>query len=249
MAITPAVFRVINYGGERSDSMRGGMAVEHFAVVGLGADEFEAAYNLGLPKKGTLHVNANLSFVGTVQSVKQVAELSPTLWIARVVYSQNGTFNFSSLIGSSLETGDEEIEMPVMIPAGSAGWVTYPRPFIRGTFTKVVTSRLDIPMQPAANLIALNKNKVYLFGGVEYQLQGARMVEDIGNNRRIDTYFSHRHLIRGFPAGYWYGGANRSVAIPTLQPNAIYKPVEQLGEVFTIDALDAYGPGANLPWL
>lgn len=260
MAITPAVFRVINYGGERSDSMRGGTAVEHFAVVGLGADEFEAAYGIGLPKKGALHVNANLSFVGSVQSVKQVAELGPALWIARVTYSQNGTFYFATRLSARTRFEIETMDLPILTEiSGNTNEqqfvVREPRITVqRHAFFVSFTNITGMSARSIRNFLASNvKKTVFLdnytdpfIGSIRYQLVGANLVEDAGQNKRIDTFFIHRTGLPEYPVQTF---SNQSVTIPKLPPNAEYDVDVLAGEITVTDPLEVYGEAATIPWL
>ena len=253
MAITPEVWRIINYGGHRTDSTGGGSAVEHYAVVGIGPNEWAAAQSLGLPKKGNAHQHPEfVGLVGVVQEVSQIHELAPLLWIARVIYSVGGTFNFGTRINSSTQTFREKTQIPIIstISGGSLDPVFVeraPRLFIeRFGLRKVDTRRTGISPDIIGLRAAENIGKIYQFQGIRYQLENVWSATDASNVTRVQTTFIHRAPFVEFPLGRF---AAQDIPIPALPQNAEYDWDVPGGIVGVTDPETTYGNGGFLPWM
>lgn len=249
MSLDPAVFRVTDYGGEVTQSTLGGSAVEYYCVQGLGPEEFSAAHALGLPNRGDTHVVPELSFVGPVISVTRVREFPPSSWLARVVYSSSGSFNFSNRLGASLSILRETVTIPILSSVGSgAGWIMR-APYMtipRYGFNKTISVKTGLSQDDIGTAFAQNVNKIYILDGINYQLADIRIMTDAGNNSRVDTYFTHRAPIRDFPIGFF---AQQDAVIPELTDNSDYDVDVLDGVVYVRDPVLIRGNGDVLPWL
>jgi len=250
----PAVFRVTDYGGEITRSSDGGSAIEYYAVLGLGPEEIDAAHDHGLPKVGGPHLNASLSFVGTVQSVQRVQEMPPSSWIARVRYSVGGTFYFGTRINSQGELVEYPLEVPVLKalnspvdPSDTVFAERMPKTVIpRHGLVKVETRKTGVHVDVIARIAAQNVGRIYIFNEIEYQFIGVKYMTDVNNVTRAETRFLHRRGIRAFPVAWW---AEQSVPIPALPPNGDYDVNVGSGWVDVTNPTNLNAQGAFLPWL
>jgi hypothetical protein len=247
MAEYPEVFRVTDYGGGASDSTAGGSGIEYYAVRGLGPNEFESTHALGLPRIGEFHPDERLNFMGTVQSVDRVAEMPPTLWIARVRYNVGGTFNFGTSLGSRLSSSYEMIRVPVLtFVSGTGGYVwatpgTFER---RQRFTRIESTRSTISLSTFQKHVAANLGKAYDIDGEIYLFEGAGSARDVGGNVRIDTMFGVSGRIEPSPVGTY---EMQSVGIPGLLPHQTWTANTETGVIRSVFPRVDYGE--PLPWL
>lgn len=258
-SITPEVFRVTNYGGYLSFAASGGEGVEYYAVVGIGPDEFDKATTLGLPKEGNPHVNPDLTRLGTVQRVSRVKECPPLLWIARVDYSQGGTFNFSTRLGSRLDMMEpEELSVPMFSRIGPNAYGSADRlgwnVIERFRYRRVESRQTTVPLGTVQRILSENIGKCYAFDDIAYRLAGAGAAYDAGNNGRIDTVFETNGTVSGIPLTGPGSVPGVDIAVPQLRP--LFKYAVTWGgdnglvpSVSTLDPEQIYGIGGELPWL
>lgn len=249
----PVVYRVTDYGGEVSRTVKGGYAVEFYAVIGLSRHEFGRAYTLGLPKVGQLNVLSELSFVGSVQSVTCVLEKNPTSWIAKVVYTQSGIFNFTTTIGSEGASIWEDFKLPVISSRGDQQTRVYfevlPKTMIKRSGLVInITKRTGEDPAQINRITAINNGRIFLIDNVQYQLMSVQHYTNQNNETRVETRFVTRAALRGFPHGYW---AFDSLEIPPLGPNADYAVDVTTGTIVASDPVAVYGEGRlqDLLWL
>lgn len=220
----PTAYRIIDYGGEVGTTTKGGYCVEYWAVVGLARNEWEAARSLGLPKVGDDHYNPELAaFVGTVQSVTCVQEMAPTSWIAKVIYTQGGTFNFTSRIGSEGRNSTEDYVIPIIrsavTPQGDPFYFV-PKPdktIKRATSYAVYTHRTGESPTYINRVTAKELFKVFNIDDLFWQLLGVKHYTNANGETRVETTFSYRAPIQ--PDNELYQSA---VPIPALPANADY---------------------------
>ena len=246
-------FRATNLGGGPKFSAAGGSCVEYWIIKEIPPNDIDAAQvNLGLPKVGDNHYDPVLSGrVGTVQSVERVAEYGPLQWVAMVRWSQGGTFNFSTNIGSRLSNlSPERTEIPVQQQvAGTGRYVSLePGFFWRYRFRRTESRQVSAATYSLGliqNLIATNIGRVYTFNSLQYQLAGCTAVVDQGNNVRVDTDFDTTARVAAIGTNIY--SPEQDVPLPLLEPLWDYAPGN--GAVGVSNPVDRFGLGAVLPWI
>ncbi len=260
------VFRIIDFGGERVDSTRGGYGTEYYAVIGFGPDEREGPYTEGLPRKGAFHVHSEQGYMGIVQDVAQVKEIGPNASIFRVRYSVGGTFNFGTTIGSRGRTIVDVVTLPIFqkyTPEVGPPSYIQPNPpttVMRYGIEACVSRRYVGSVDTIRNQSADNIGKLYtqsggLFvpaspntpAGRMYRLSAVSFATDSGNNTRIDTYFHSFSGLPSYPPGTLpnFGDVN----IPELPPNGAYIANVRAGSALVAQPSDLFQTGGALVWM